>query len=458
MLFMMSARATSRREFLAGSGLAALVSCLRPPSRPNIVYVMSDQQHWRAAGYRDPFFETPAQDELAKESFVFEHFFCSTPQCSPSRSSMFTGLYPSATGVMGNIGAAGGKDLSMETFGAKLQRAGYATGYFGKWHLGGDPTGNAGWDEEHKKIDDAETTRRAVDFIARRAAEGQPFALVASYLDPHDIYRFKRDMPKPVKADAPLPESWAKETFENKPRVQLQFMTEDQGTAIWGAPRRVWEWYREYYRRKVKLFDDHLSRIVHALRIAGAWENTVLIVSSDHGDMDTNHRLIFKGPFMYEHMVRAPLLIRIPRAVGGAEPKVIADFHSVNVDLAPTILDFAGLPAGRVHGVSLKPLLTGGSVKPRDYVIGQYYSKQKWVNPIRMIRTPEFKYNYYILHGEELYDLKNDPDELVNLAGDAGYAEKKKELKAELDRWIKQNDDPFYSLQPTDRAGRRLPG
>jgi len=111
-----------------------------------------------------------------------------------------------------------------------------------------------------------------------------------------------------------------------------------------------------------------------------------------------------------------------------------------------------------VHGASLKPLLTGGSLKPREYVIGQYYSKQKWVNPIRMIRTAEFKYNHYILHGEELYDLKNDPDELINLADDPGYADRKKELKGVLDRWIKENDDPFYSLHSTDRAGRRLPG
>ncbi len=419
---------------------------------------MSDQQHWQAAGYRDPFFDTPVQDELSHESFVFDNFFCSTPQCSPSRSSIFTGLYPTANGVLGNIGAAGGNDLRMETFGPALQRAGYVTGYFGKWHLGSDPTGNAGWDEEFKKQDDPETSRLASDFIRRQAAAEAPFAMVASYLDPHDIYHFKREMSSLENVGVELPASWEKENLDRKPPVQKQFMTDDQGTVIWQEERPVWEWYHEYYRRKVKLFDDHLGRVVQALKDAGIWESTVLLVGSDHGDMDTHHRLIYKGPFMYEHMVRIPLLVRVPESLGGAAPRVVSDYQGVNTDLAPTILDFAGVTPETRHGRSLKPLVTGGETPNRDYVIGQYYSKQKWVNPIRMIRTPEFKYNRYIRHGEELYDLKNDPLELVNLADDQGYVRQKKELADQLDNWIAENDDPFYSLVPTDRNGNPLSG
>ena len=91
--------------------------------------------------------------------------------------------------------------------------------------------------------------------------------------------------------------------------------------------------------------------------------------------------------------------------------------------------------------------MTGAPNPPkRDYVIGQYYSKQKWVNPIRTIRTARFKFSKYIDHGEELYDLANDPHELVNLAADPGYGGKRRELAAELNRWIEANGDPFYSL------------
>jgi len=370
---------------------------------------------------------------------------------------MFTGLYPHATGVMGNIGAAGGANLERETFGPALRRADYATGYFGKWHLGDAAVANGGWDEEIKQQNDPQTTEKAVDFIARRAGGERPFALVASYLDPHDIYRFKRKMKGLKGVAAPLPASWEKETFAGKPAPQKQFMTEDQGRVIWGEKRKVWEYYRDFYRRKVKLFDNHLGRIVDALKGNGAWENTVLIVSSDHGDMDTNHRLIYKGPFMYEHMVRIPLLVRVPAAVGGAAPRTVADYQGVNTDIAPTVLDFAVAPFEERHGRSLKPLLTGGATRNREYVISEYYSKQKWVNPIRMLRTPEFKFNRYIRYGDELYDLNNDPEELANLAADAGYAVRKRELAGELDRWIEANGDPFYSLEATDRAGVVLP-
>jgi len=105
----------------------------RPNGKPNILLIFSDQQHWRAQGFQDPFFRTPHQDALAKESVVFERSFCTTPQCSPSRSSLLTGFYPSTTRVMGNVGAAGGNALTQSTIGKELQDAGYLTGYFGKW-------------------------------------------------------------------------------------------------------------------------------------------------------------------------------------------------------------------------------------------------------------------------------------------------------------------------------------
>lgn len=121
--------------------------------------------------------------------------------------------------------------------------------------------------------------------------------------------------------------------------------------------------------------------------------------------MDTHHRLIFKGPFLYEHMVRVPLMIRLPES-----------FHPVT----------------------------------------QYYSKQKWVNPIRMIRTGDFKLNRHLHRGDELYDLKNDPDELRNLAGDPAYAEVITDLGTKLDQWMQDHDDPFFTQSITDRQGNPL--
>lgn len=449
----------TRRDFLgtaiAGS-TAVLAGGARGASianqmRPNIVYIMSDQQHWQAVGRIDPFFQTPNLDAFAEDAASFDRAFCTTPQCSPSRSSMMTGLYPSKTGVMGNTGAAGGGDLATPSFGSMLQEAGYRTAYFGKWHLGNNPTGYSGWDTENRKLRDPAVTTESVAYLEAIQGNAFPLALVVSYLDPHDVYQFRPDHDLRQDPATPLSDSWQRENLDEKPPCQKQFMTQDQGRLIWGQDREVWQAYREFYRNKVRLFDEHVGRVLDAIKSAGLWENTIIVIGSDHGDMDTNHRLIFKGPFMYEHMVRVPLMIRVPEAFGGSRRGEIRDYDTVNVDLVPTIRDFASLAPIDTDGISLKPILTGAANPPqRDFVIGQYYSKQQWVNPIRMIRTAEFKYNKYIDHGEELYDLINDPEELVNLAGDAKRADTQRALATDLDRWIRDHDDPFYSMKTTE--------
>ena len=170
-----------------------------------------------------------------------------------------TGCYPSRTGVMGNVGAAGGEPLKQRTIGWMLQQAGYTTGYFGKWHLGDEPEANAGWDEESKRSQDPDTTDKGVDFLRRHANDAEPFALFLHWLDPHDIYYFKRDKGADDSASAPLPESWHKETFEDKPPIHKQFMTGDQGTIIWEDSQPEWEWYRHFYRAKVKLTTVRLT-------------------------------------------------------------------------------------------------------------------------------------------------------------------------------------------------------
>jgi arylsulfatase A-like enzyme len=156
---------------------------------------------------------------------------------------------------------------------------------------------------------------------------------------------------------------------------------------------------------------------------------------------------------MYEHVIRIPQLVRVPEAFGGTKARRAADWLWVNVDLAPTLLEFAGLAPPECDGLSARAALTGGAgAASRDYVIGQYYGKRGWVNPIRMIRTRDAKLVRYLGRGEELYDLAEDPDELANRADDPRFAARKRELGAELDRWIAEHADPFYSL------GTTLPG
>jgi arylsulfatase len=457
----------SRRRFLQGSLAvsAGVVTQSNPQvfakdtakARPNVLVIFSDQQHWQAMGCMDSFFDTPHLDALAREATVFENSFCTTPQCSPSRSSLLTGCYPHRTEVMGNVGAAGGKALAQKTIASELKAAGYHTGYFGKWHLGNQAVANAGWDQSHLKINDPGAQSRALAFLKQAAQSTQPFALFVSINNPHDIYNFKRHKPDPAEQEIALPPSWKRETFSDKPSIHKQFMLEDQGTAIWGKEREVWEQYRDCYRSKTRLYDKNVGAVLGELKRQGLWDNTIVIATSDHGDMDANHRLIYKGPFMYEHMLRVPLIIRVPAKFGGTVPQQLTQLDVVNVDIAPTIRELCGLTPTECDGKSLGPILTGTSVqKTRDFVIGQYYSKQRWVNPIRMIRTPEFKFNRYIYHGEELYDLKKDPHELKNLAENAKYADIKMDMSRALDRWIKENEDPFNSHKASTRNGEPI--
>jgi len=456
-----SKRRFLKRNIYAGAVLFVAVSIQavgtqtpEPTGRPNILLIFSDQQHWQAMGFMDPFFDTPNLDRLAEESTVFERSFCTTPQCSPSRSSLLTGYYPSSTGVMGNMGSAGGNPLAQPTLATELQAAGYHTGYFGKWHLGYQMVATAGWNESDFTIDDPKAEKSAVRFLKNLPKPEKPFALYVSLHNPHDVYYYETHVPTSSVDDVSLPASWKGETFDGKPPIQEQFMKQDQGKVIVGKPRDEWLKYRDCYRSKTKLYDQNVGVIIDELKRQGQLDNTIVIVTSDHGDMDAQHKLIFKGPFMYEHMMRIPLMIRVPKKFAKAAPRRVKDIDVVNVDIAPTIREFCGLPKVETHGISLAPLFNGSKdYKPRDFVIGQYYSKQSWVNPIRMIRTQDFKFNRHILWGDELYDLKNDPHELKNLAKDPKFAAIKRDLEQKLGQWIKDHKDPFYSLHATTRNG-----
>ncbi len=444
----------SRRKFIRTTSSAA--GALAFPNlslgqntnrkRPNILYLCSDQQHWQALGSVDPFFDTPHQDALAAESTVFENAFCTTPQCSPSRSSMLTGFYPHTTEMLNNANSLGGTNLALPTIGAHLQKAGYTTGIFGKWHLGDHPTGNAGWDEEIKRGPDPKTTEHGLEFLDRHATDDKPFALFLMYLDPHDIYHYEPGKSEVRIDDVELPESWGKQDFDSVPKVHREFMAHNQGEFIINADEKTWKGYRDFYRQKVKLYDDHVGRVISRLKKLGLWDNTIVVNTSDHGDMDTFHRLVFKGPFMYEHMLRIPMSIRLP----GQTRQRKSAYHWVNVDTVPTLLEIAGAEPIECHGQSAAPIVTGHGREPkRDYVISQYYGKQTWVNPIRSIRTAKWKYNLYTDWGEELYDLENDSEEIVNLSQNRKYALQKIQLKSQLDQWINDHGDPFYSYQTT---------
>ena len=466
-----------RREFLwtaAAAGATAVSGCAsleggHADTRPNILLFCTDQQHWQALGKADPTFNTPHIDRLADEGVRFTSAYCTTPQCSASRSSLYTGFYPHKTTVIGNIGSINhlgepieGLPDTFETIGSRLRNVGYHTAYTGKWHLGNHDAFKSHFDIPSLDSDprDGATAEAIASLDARAGDRAKPFALFVNYVNPHDIYQFRKLSEQgehPFMVDTrSRPATWG-ETFEGKPPPQKRFMTDDQGACIWGKSDPWWDQYQALYREKCRLVDAQVGRVLGRLRELGLEENTIVVFTSDHGDMDTNHRLIFKGPFMYDHMVRVPLIIRVPERFGGVPPCLVDDFV-VLTDIVPTLCDFAQAYGADTDGISLQPGLIGHGLWPqRDFVISQYYNKQRWVNPIRMIRIRGLKYNRYIDHGEELYNLQNDPEEMVNLAEDPGYQDVKHELGSVLRRWMRsQGDTAFDGYWSTNRDNTRF--
>lgn len=439
--------------------------------RPNTVLVLTDQQQGAMLGCAGrPRPRTPAMDRLAAEGSRFARAFCTTPQCSPSRSSLMTGLYPHATGVRSNIPdtSFGPARLPahLPSLGALLHAAGYRTAYFGKWHLGAadQPTANPTAYGFERYVPPRRRAERdgeddlAADVAAYIAGHDarRPLLLVASFNDPHGVYAL-RDVTQPLDADGiALPASFG-DDLATKPAAQRAYRDEDQPAAL-PLDEETARRYLAWYAFMVERADGYLARILAALDARpDLAANTVVVFASDHGDLACAHRLPFKGPCMYEELIRVPLLIR---GVGLARNRVRDELVTL-ADLLPTLCDLAGIEQpSRLHGRSLLPLLRDETPAPpwRDAVIGQYHGKQRWACPIRMIRTADHKLTLYRSGERELYDLVDDPAELRNLAGDPRSAEREETLARRLAHWMAEHGDTFHSLQPTDRQGQSLGG
>lgn len=424
--------------------------------RPNILFIMTDQQHAKmlsCAGNR--WLSTPALDGLAREGIRFERAYCTNPVCVPSRTSMATGVMSCRLGADNNNTGMKAKlppEVNENSMGKIMKRAGYATFYGGKVHMCDplDPL-SSGYDVFRKDERDR-LPAECLKFITQK--RDKPFFSVASFINPHDICfahiatkgqnkhgvleLYKKAQALPLDELPPLPENHG--LPEKEPLALADRPAESKATTPSLLMRktydeRAWRIYRWIYHRLTEKVDSQIGKILEGLKQAGLYNNTLVIFTSDHGNMDASHRLASKGIF-YEESVGVPFVMKYTGHIPAGR---VDNTHLVSsgLDILPTICDYAGIAIPKhLLGKSLRAVVEGEDIHGwRSYVA----SENGWT---RMIRTDRYKYCLFLGNGEEsLVDLKNDPGEMKNIAGDPNFKDVLAEHRAILADWARLSQD-----------------
>ncbi|MHC4734536.1 MAG: sulfatase family protein [Planctomycetota bacterium] len=451
----------NRRQFLQTTSLLT-ISAMTPTlqaakaRRPNILFIMTDQQFADALSCtmgRD-YIETPNIDSLAAHGMLFTKAYCANPLCVPNRTSIFTGRYPHEHGKQINsTKAIDAKEFP--NIGMVLRRAGYVTGYFGKWHLPYPfkkaTAQNNGYDARFDALD-YKIAAPAIKFINNN--KSNPFFVVFSLMNPHNICQYGRSQPLPDGDIGQVPPArMCPPAPANLEKARNQ---SDALEAVWQARLRAnaddWRKYRWAYYRMVELADKEVGKILEALKKLSLEKNTVIIFTSDHGDGIGAHRWAQKNMF-YDETARIPFIIS---QKGKTKPGTSDFLVNNGLDIMPTICDYAGAKVPeKCHGMSLRNIAEGDKLgKKRKYVACSTRFVQdlrKDGRPInlegRMIRTENYKY-YIFNQGKQpemLIDMKNDPGELQNLVGNPDYKKVLDEHRKIFAEYKKETGDSFLS-------------
>ena len=501
------------RVFESRLAILALLLALNISSgaarRPNILLIFSDDHAKKALScYGNKDIQTPGLDRLADGGMRFDHALTPNSFCTPSRAVALTGKYSHKNGVTKLNQMFDG---SQQTFPKLLQKAGYETSLFGKWHLLSQPTGFDHycvqkmqgrpfdpivfeprhkwilWGKETRKTylkggrtikgynNDVITTE-ALDWLKEKRDTNKPFCLLLHPKPPHEPYTppidyedFLKDVVIPEPATllddykGRTPEAIADQMTANRIILKPTFkklradlkknnpkITHDEMT------RALYQEYIKGYYRLVKSVDDNVARVLDYLEESGLGQNTLVIYTSDQGFSLGEHGF-YNKQWMYEAPLHQPLLVRFPGIIkAGTVHKSMVN----HVDLAPTLLDFAGLPIPEdMQGHSLKPILEGKAKQVRDASYYHFYEHGKRLPEMIGIRTATHKLIHYPTmdkrHQWELFDLLNDPEEMKNLYGERKHRATRENLKGDLRQLIKQLDDPVEAPALTG-TGKRL--
>ena len=450
-------------------------------SKPNLLIIQTDEHSFRTLGcYREQLshdqafvwgdainVETPNIDYLAKNGIIFTKFYAATPVCSPSRGSLISGMYPQHTGVPQN-------DLPMNdgivTYSEILQKAGYKTGFIGKWHLDGDgkpqwaPERKFGFDDNKymynrghwKKLEDtpegprvasagqkedpgpgvdgADEKSFTTDFLADRTIafiqknKNQPFSLYLSIPDPHG----------PDRVRLPYSEMFTGMDF----KAPVSYNVEEEKAPGWAKPEKNASIDHAQYFGMVKCIDDNIGKIVDALKKEKLLEKTIIIFTSDHGDLRAEHHRHNKGNPL-KASAKVPFIVYYPSKIP-AGAVVRKAFNTV--DFAPTILNFMdqNVPEQMV-GRDFSDLLLHPEKQSswEDITFmrstGLAGGGGNWVAAV----TSRYKLVLSKTDGPWLIDMEEDPNELINFAKEPAKAVIVKMLANKLKEYAEKHSDPF---------------
>ena len=425
-------------------------------NRPNILFILTDQLSAFAPSYMgNSDIETRAIDSLAANGTLFEASYCTQPLCTPSRGSMFTGLMPHECGTTTNKLSIHAH-LREQELGNILAQSGYECIYLGYW---GVPEGTMPEENDHgfrgmTPSNDNLLAEACADALKRRAesdpGNAKPFFLVASFYNPHNVCEYARNMHLPLGpiGDPPrveecpnLPPNFGIPPFE--PEI-IRVVQQHNWNAYPNRDSSPEEWRRLRwgYYRIIEKVDREIGKILGTIREYDLDDDTLIVFSSDHGEGHGAHRWNQKS-ILYEEVVRVPLIVRPPGGQAGRVNRT--HLTSTGLDIFPTICDYAGVgPPANLQGRSLRPLVDGRDPEDwRDAVFVE--TVLNGYGGGRAVRTDRYKYIVYDRgrYPEQLFDMKTDPGEMVNLAVESRHREVLQEHRRLLFRHIGLTKDEF---------------
>lgn len=461
--------------------------------KPNILFFLTDDHRFDALGFMGhPFYKSPNIDRLAKEGAHMKNAFVTTSLCSPSRASILTGKYAHSHGVVDNYHEV---DRSLIFFPQYLQKVGYETAFIGKWHMGDEndpqrgfdhwaafrgqgtyyPDGRgtsrvvpqndySGYNINGKQVPQKgyitdELTDMSIDWLDNRNAKDKPFFMYVSHKGVHADF-VPRDKDRGTYKDGKwtLPDTYydTPETRKLKPMWLINQRNSRHGAGFgYNLDNFDLDFYYKRYCEALIPIDDAVGRTMKHLEKIGELDNTIFVYMGDNGFQFGDHGLIDKRT-AYEASMRVPMIIRYPEGFKGG---TVIDEVVANIDVAPTLLEAAGLEKPeQMHGDSFWKILHGKKIPWREVLLYEYF--WEWNYPhtptTHAVRGERYKYIRY--HGiwdtDELYDIIEDPEEKNNLINKPEHKERIKKMRDQIFEILHSTDG--HSVPMLEDRGRQF--